>query len=243
MRIRHILGIPVHDITYAETLDWFTEAISADAARQVCTVNPEFVIRAQNDEDFRCVLSEADLCLPDGQGLLWAARARRKPLRERVAGSTLTWRIAARAAEFGWRLYFLGAAQGVAVGAAEILAARYPGLNVVGTYSGSAQPEEAAHIIARVREARPDVLFVAYGAPQQDFWIARYRDELDVPVMMGVGGSLDFVTGTAVRAPEWLQRLGLEWLHRLLIEPWRWRRMLALPKFVWAVLTRRDAVV
>ncbi len=243
MNIRHILGIPVHDITYAETLDWFAEAIAADAARQVCTVNPEFVMRAQYDKEFRRVLSEADLCLPDGQGLLWAARARRKPLRERVAGSTLTWRIAARAAESGWRLYLLGAAEGVAERAAEILAAHYPRLNVVGTYSGSPQPEEAARIIARVREAQPDILFVAYGAPQQDFWIARHLAELSVPVMMGVGGSLDFVTGTAVRAPEWLQRLGLEWLHRLIIDPWRWRRMLALPKFIWAVLTRRDAVI
>jgi N-acetylglucosaminyldiphosphoundecaprenol N-acetyl-beta-D-mannosaminyltransferase len=102
---------------------------------------------------------------------------------------------------------------------------------------GSPDPGEDEVAVTRIRAARPQILFVAYGAPAQDKWIVRNRDRLKVPVMIGVGGAFDFVAGTATRAPVWVQRLGLEWLHRLIHQPWRWRRMLTLPRFVWAVLT------
>jgi N-acetylglucosaminyldiphosphoundecaprenol N-acetyl-beta-D-mannosaminyltransferase len=196
-------------------------------------------MRAQQDKAFRRVINQADVCLPDGVGLLWAARRLGCPLRERVAGSTLTVQLAERAAQSGWRVYFLGAAPGVADKAAEILQSRFPGLIVAGTWAGSPSPDEQASIVERVRDAAPDILLVAYGAPAQDVWIARNQPLLRVPVAMGVGGSLDFIAGVAKRAPVWIQRIGLEWLYRLVREPWRWRRQLALPRFVWHVLCAR----
>jgi N-acetylglucosaminyldiphosphoundecaprenol N-acetyl-beta-D-mannosaminyltransferase len=124
----------------------------------------------------------------------------------------------------------------VAERAAEVLVRRHPTLQVVDTYGGSPADAEAAEICARIKAARPDILFVAYGAPRQDLWIARHGRPLGVPVMMGVGGSLDFLVGAQKRAPRWVRKINLEWLYRLVLQPSRWRRQLALPKFVWAVL-------
>ncbi|MDP7260139.1 MAG: WecB/TagA/CpsF family glycosyltransferase [Anaerolineales bacterium] len=239
---RLFLSVPVHDVTYAETLDWIARAVAADEPRQLCTVNPEFVMTAQTHAEFRRVLQNADICLPDGQGLLWAARWRGVALRERVAGSTLLGRLAQRAATHGWRMFFLGAAPGVAARAAAILEQKHPGLLKIETMEAGPHPEQAGQIIERVRVARADILLVAYGAPEQELWIDRYGDDLRVPVMMGVGGAFDFVAGVTARAPLWAQRLGLEWLHRLWMQPWRWRRMLALPRFAWAILIRSNAI-
>jgi len=236
LRSLYILGVRVDDVTTSEALDLIEQFIAERTPRQICTVNPEFVMRAQQDDIFRQVINDAALCLPDGVGLLWAARRLGRRLRERVAGSDMVWRIAERASQLGWRMYLLGAAPGVAEKAAQVLQARYPALNIVGTFAGSPAPAEEDAIVARICAAQPDVLLVAYGAPAQDVWIARNQSRLQVPVTMGVGGSLDFVAGVARRAPTWMQRIGLEWLHRLIHEPWRWRRQLALPRFVWRVL-------
>ena len=234
-----VLGVRVDDVTADEALALIARFLAERAPHQICTVNPEFVMQAQQNGAFRKVINDVALCIPDGVGLLWAARRLRHPLRERVAGSTLVVQIAERAAQSGWRLYLLGGAPGVADKAAAILQARYPGLVVAGAFPGSPAPDEEDDIVERIRAARPDMLFVAFGAPAQDLWIARNQSRLQVPVAMGVGGSLDFVAGVARRAPEWVQRIGLEWLYRLIREPWRWRRQLALPRFVWHVLRSR----
>ena len=136
-------------------------------------------------------------------------------------------------------MFLLGAGPGVAERAGAVLVERYPGLNVVGAYAGSPADADAPEIIERIGAARPDVLFVAYGAPKQDFWIARHGAATGVPAMMGVGGSLDFLAGVQKRAPRWVQRINLEWLYRLIAQPSRWRRQLALPRFVWAVLMQK----
>ena len=209
-----ILGVRVDGVTMGETLDWFEAAVAGRQPRQVCTANPEFVMAAQRDPAFRAALNAADLVLPDGVGLLWAARRLGGRLPERVAGSDLIFQLAERGARLGWRLFLLGAAEGVAARTAEVLQARAPGLVVGGTFAGNPRPEAA-----------PDILLVAYGAPAQDLWIARHREALGVPVSMGVGGAFDFVAGTARRAPAWLRRMGLEWLHRLARQPWRVRRV------------------
>jgi len=209
----------------AETLAWIEAAVAERTPRQVCTANPEFVMLAQRDAAFRAVLQRADLVLPDGVGLLWAARRLGAGLPVRVAGSDLIDRLAERGAARGWRIFYLGAAEGVAARAAQVLQARWPGLVVAGTYAGSPRPADEDALVARVRAAAPDILLVAYGAPRQDLWIARNRERLGVPVSVGVGGSFDFVAGVARRAPVWLQRLGLEWLHRLWRQPWRARRI------------------
>lgn len=234
-----ILGIPVDRVDEEEALARILGFIEGGGAHQAATVNPEFIVAAQKDEEFRRVLQGADLALPDGAGLLWAARYLGEPLKERVAGVDMVVRLAEIAAEKGYRLFLLGAGEGVAQATADILRREHPHLAIVGIYAGSPSPEEEAGIVEMVREARPHILFVAYGAPQQDLWVRRNLGRLEVPVAMGVGGAFDFISGRAERAPAWMQRLGLEWLHRLLREPWRWRRMLALPKFVWLVLNSR----
>lgn len=237
-----ILNTPVHHVSKADVLALVRHWLAGTRLHQIATTNPEFVMLAQRDPDFRHILHHADLCIPDGVGLLYAARWLGTPLPERVPGSELVHDLAALAAAEGKRLFLLGAAPGVAEEAAAIFQRRHPSLQIAGTYAGSPAPAENEAIVARINASQADLLFVAYGAPNQDKWIARNRDNLPtVRVAIGVGGSLDFVTGRAIRAPRWLQNLGLEWLHRLVKEPWRWRRMLALPHFALRVLLSRLA--
>ena len=233
-----ILGVPVHRVDVAGTLAQIAAWLAAPPGpcRQICTVNPEFIVDAGRDPAFAAALGRADLRVPDGVGVLWAARRLGAPLTERVTGSDGIYHLCAAAATHGWRVFLLGARPGVAAQAAATLAARYPGLAVVGTYGGSPADADWPAIRAQLAGARPDLLFVAYGHPRQDLWIDRHRHELPARVAIGVGGAFDFVAGTARRAPRWMQRWGLEWLHRLIRQPWRWRRMVKLPVFVLRVL-------
>jgi N-acetylglucosaminyldiphosphoundecaprenol N-acetyl-beta-D-mannosaminyltransferase len=197
-----ILGIPIHDVTLDEAVEQAAAWVKEGRAHQMATVNPEFVMAARRDPAFRAVLEGADLCLPDGVGITLAARYLGRPLRERVAGVDLVEALAARAARDGWRVFFLGAAPGVADRAASLLAARYPGLTVAGTHAGSPRREEEDDIVRRVREARADVLLVAYGAPAQDLWLARNLARTGAKVGVGVGGAFDYIAGVVPpRAP------------------------------------------
>jgi N-acetylglucosaminyldiphosphoundecaprenol N-acetyl-beta-D-mannosaminyltransferase len=234
-----ILGVRVSNVDVPESVAIIEGLIESGTSHQLVTVNTEFVMAAQKDAEFKAIIHAAALALPDGFGLLWAARFLGHPLKERVTGVDTVQRIAGLAAHKGYRLFLLGAAEGVADLCAQQLSSKYPNLQIVGTYSGSPAIEEEDEIVALVKQAKPDVLFVAYGAPQQDKWIARNLERLGVPLAMGVGGAFDFIAGIAVRAPQWVQQLGLEWLHRLCREPWRWRRMSALPRFVGLVILRR----
>lgn len=231
-----ILGVPVDAVTQREALDWTIRALANGQPHQVATVNPEFVMRARRDPAFAAILHEADLCLPDGAGLLWAARHAGRPLPMRVAGVDFVRALAGEGARQGWRFFFLGAGAGVADAAARVLRAEYPGLRVVGTYTGSPDPASDRLTVAAVRQAEAEVVLVAYGAPAQDLWIARNLAATGARLGIGVGGAFDFIAGRTRRAPRWMQERGLEWLHRLAREPWRWRRMLALPQFVVCVL-------
>ncbi len=235
----NVLSIPVHALTFNDMLNQIGIWIKGDRPRQICTVNPEFLIAARRDSLFFTILSLADLRIPDGVGLLWAAKRLGRPLPERVTGSDGVPLIARRAALEGWRLFFLGARPGVAAEAARRLQTCYPGLQIVGVYAGSPAASEEDAIVERINASGADVLFVAYGAPAQDKWIARNLNRLTPRVAMGVGGSLDFVAGVTRRAPLWMRRWGIEWLHRLIQQPWRWRRMTRLPRFVLAVLFSR----
>jgi len=221
---RWFFGVRADDVTWDEMLAHIEGYIAEGKPHQIVTINPEFVMTARRDPEFRAVINNSALALPDGVGLLWAGRLLGQPLRERVTGSDGVPRIAERAAVKGWRLFLLGAAPGVAKETARRLAKRYPGLRIVGTHAGSPALEEEDYIVGLVHRTQPDILLVAYGHPKQDKWIARNLNRLGVPVCMGVGGALDFIAGVVPRAPVWMQRVGLEHLYRLVQQPWRWRR-------------------
>ena len=234
-----VLGVRVDAVDTEQTLQRIEELLRAGGHHLVATVNPEFVMRARRDPAFNQVLETAGLCLPDGWGVTWAARRQGRPLPERVTGVDLIPELAGRAAARGWRLFFLGAGPGVAEAAAEQLRVRFPSLVVAGCHSGEAGPVGDEESLARIAEARPDIVLVAYGAPLQELWIARNLERLQAGVGIGVGGAFDYLSGRVRRAPAWMRRLGLEWLFRLLRQPWRARRMAVLPIFALEVLRSR----
>ena len=239
MKDTTILGVRVDDVTYAEVCERVAAWVAQDGPHQIATVNPEFIMLARRDPIFYKTLQQTALNVPDGIGVLYAARQLGQPLRQRVAGIDLMQCLCERAAQQGWRVFLLGAGRGVAELAAAKLGQQYPGLIVVGTHAGSPRPEDRNEIIARVQQTQPQLLFVAYGAPAQDNWLAENLGTIatgHAVVGMGVGGSFDFIVGTQQRAPKWVQRVGFEWLDRLLRDPKRWRRQLALPKFAALVM-------
>ena len=222
-----IAGIPIDDLTMDEALDRIEEFIASGRPHQIATVNADFIVKAWDDPELRYILQAADMLTADGMPLVWGARLLGVPLQDRVTGADLAPALAKRGAQKGWRFYFLGAHPGVAARAAEILTQRHPGLQVAGVYSPpmSSVVEMEAAILERIRQARPDVLLVAFGNPKQEKWIHMHQAALNVPVAIGVGGTLDFIAGETRRAPQWMQRVGLEWTFRLLQEPRRlWRR-------------------
>lgn len=238
-----ILGVRVDDVDEAEALAW-CERFIADRRRSVVTPNPEIVMAARRDAALRHALARADLAIPDGGGLLLAARWWGRPLRAQVRGSDLTERLLARAAAVGWRVFFLGGAPGVAEAAATRSASRWPGLRVAGTFAGEAEEPGDRATRAAVAAAGPvDILLVAYGASRQERWLVRNLPHLDVGVALGIGGVLDFLSGRVPRAPRWLREARLEWLFRLIIQPWRWRRQLAAARYFplvgWLALRER----
>jgi N-acetylglucosaminyldiphosphoundecaprenol N-acetyl-beta-D-mannosaminyltransferase len=220
-----VLGVRVDDVTYNVALQRCV-AYARDGRRHlVVTPNPELVVLARRDPAFRAILNRADLAIPDGGGLLLAARLWGEPLAEQVRGTDLCYGLAEAAPRHGLRLFLLGGAPGVAEGAAAALRRRAPGLEIAGTFAGDASPAGDAETAAAVRRAgRCDLLFVAYGAPRQERWIDRNLAALDVGVAIGVGGVLDFMSGRVRRAPALVRRAGLDWLFRLLQQPRRFRR-------------------
>ena len=234
-----ILGVHVHVVTMAEAMRAAEAMTGSNEAHQVVTVNPEFIMTAQENQEFRKVLNRAALSFADGIGVVWASRILGHPIRERVPGVEMFENLVSIAAARGLRVFLLGAAEGIAELASQVLQQKHPGLRVVGTFSGTPKPEDDASICEIIEKAKPDLLFVAFGAPNQDLWIARNQRHLRIPLAMGVGGTFDFIVGKAKRAPKALRVVGLEWLHRLIREPWRWKRQLALPRFAVAVFLQR----
>lgn len=226
-RLLVILGVPIDNLTMEEALERCDAFITAGRAtgrtHQIATVNANFVVNSLHDPELRRILQEADMTTADGMPLVWASRLLGGPLPGRVTGVDLVPVLAARAVERGYSIYFLGAREGVAARAAEMLQRRHPGLKVAGVYS----PPPASvltmdrTVVERVRDARPDILLVAFGNPKQEKWIHMHAPELQVPVCIGVGGALDMIAGTTRRAPLWMQHSGLEWVYRLAQEPRR----------------------
>ena len=225
-----LLNVRVDRVDFAAAMGCVRQAIQARRPCQIVTVNVDFVKLAKADSAYRRLINTADLSVADGMPLLWAARLIGAPLPERITGTDLVLGCAQMAATEGHRLFLLGAAPGVADQAAAELERRFPGLTVCGVYAppfGPWEEDEDRRIVERIQSARPDVLFVAFGAPRQDVWIREHMAELNVPVSVGIGGTLNFLAGKIRRAPQWMQDFGLEWLYRVVQEPGRlWKRYL-----------------
>lgn len=238
--IKHeIFGIPVNALTYQDAVDWVAESVAAGKRSWILAINPEKIMKALSDEKLRQLLLQADLFIPDGIGVLWAGKVLGKPFPQRVTGVDIVVLLVKEAATRGWRIFLLGAPPGVSQEVADGWQLKYPGLQVAGHFHGYYQAEEEGQVVLKIRAAAPDLLFVAMGSPRQEQFIVKNRDELGVPVCMGVGGSFDVLSGRKKRAPVWMQKTGLEWSYRLLLEPRRILRMSALPKFVVLVLRRK----
>ena len=219
-----LLGVPFHDVTMAETLDEIDAIVAARTPRFIATANLDFAAQASRDVELQRILLDAHLVLCDGTPLVWASRWLSAALRERVAGSDLTPKLAARAAARGHRLFFLGSDEAVLQTATERLVSEHPGLIVCGIYSPPyAKLLDLDHeeIDQRIRDAKPDIVLVALGAPKQEKWIYMHYRRLEVPLCIGIGASLDFIAGRFSRAPVWMRKCGLEWVHRLAQEPRR----------------------
>jgi len=242
-----ILGVPFHDVTMAETLAHIDQLVAARRPRYLATANLDFAAQASHDVELQRILLEAHLVLCDGTPLIWASRWLHAPLRERVAGSDLLPNLAAHCAQRGHRLFLLGATDDTLAEARRRLEATHPGLIICGTFAPPvARLLDFDHdaIIERVREAKPDILLVAFGCPKQEKWIYMNLPRLPAPVSIGVGASLDFVAGRFRRAPRWMRAAGLEWIVRLLQEPRRLfnRYLFDLFFFVRALRRQRAAL-
>ena len=222
-----ILGVGFDNLTLEEAAQAAADLIEGEGFHYAVTPNPEFLRLAKKDGEFRAVLNGAGLVLPDGVGVTYAAKLLGCPLKGKVPGIDFAARLMAWMAGEGKRLFLLGAKPGVAEQAALNLLAAYPGLIVCGTHDGYFQ--DSAPVVDEIRASCADVVFVCLGAPKQEFWMAQYGPLTGAKLMVGLGGSLDVFAGVVERAPEGWQRLGLEWLYRLIKEPRRIGRMAKLP--------------
>ncbi|CAM5797273.1 WecB/TagA/CpsF family glycosyltransferase [Brevibacillus borstelensis] len=237
-QVANILGVSFSTRGFDETVAHLVDRIREGKQTHVVTANPEIVMLAKENRSFLKLLDQAYV-VPDGIGIVYAAKWTGEPIRERVAGVELLEALMAAADREKWKVYLLGASPEVNRLAAEKLSERFPGARVVGYRDGYFQRDEEQRVVQDIAEKQPHLLFVAMGAPRQDEWIAAYRDQLQATLAMGVGGSLDVIAGKVKRAPKLWQRLHLEWLYRLLAQPSRWRRQLAIPLFVWTVLKEK----
>jgi N-acetylglucosaminyldiphosphoundecaprenol N-acetyl-beta-D-mannosaminyltransferase len=236
-----ILGVPFDNVTTAETLGVIGEMIASGQPHYGATANVDFIVQAMQDIELRRILFDAHLVLADGMPIVWASRFLGNPLPERVTGSGMIPQLLLRAEQKGWKVFFLGGTEQSVSAAAEKTRARHPRLQLVGAYSPPFKPlleMDHAGIICRIREARPDILLVAFGCPKQEKWINLNYREAGVPFAVGVGATIDFLAGTFKRAPVWMQKSGTEWLFRMLQEPQRLagRYARGLWIFGWAIL-------
>lgn len=235
-----VLGVPVDLVTMESALAFIEERIRSREPSTIVTLDAAGVMLARESPQFGEIVRQAELVTPDSVGILWALRRKGQPLTSTVSGVNLMAEICALSADKGYRIYLLGAAPGIAELAAERLRLRYPGCHIVGTRHGFF-PEDSDEVVARdVAAAKPDVLLVAMGMPAQERFITRTRSIIAAPVAIGVGGSFDVFSGKTKRAPRLVQRLRLEWLWRVILNPKKISKVKALPRFVLAVLRDRS---
>ena len=230
----NILGVYVNKYTMEQAVKKAAELIETEGMSMIFTPNSEILLYASNNPDFTKVLNQANMIIPDGIGVVYGARILGEPLKERVAGYDLVCNLFPIMAQKGQSVYLLGAKPSVAEKAAENLTKKYPGLVIAGTHDGYFKDDD--EVIADINRSNPDFLMVCLGFPKQEQWIFDNRDKINTRLAIGAGGCLDVFAGTVARAPEFYCNHGLEWLYRLVKQPSRFVRMLALPKFGFKVL-------
>lgn len=223
----NILGIHFDNLTVAEAVDIGAGFLDGDCFHYAVTPNPEFILSAEKDVEFRSIVNGADLVLADGIGVIHSARLLGTPLKGRVTGVDFAAHMLAQLDKRGGRLFLLGAKPGVAEVAGQNITQQYPNLIVCGTHDGYFKQDEP--VVQAIREAKPDLLFVCLGAPKQEKWMAAHGADTGAKLAIGLGGVLDVYAGTVQRAPESFQKLGMEWAYRLYKEPKRFSRMAKLP--------------
>lgn len=220
-----LLGVPIDAITNGQALERLQGMLASGKQHHVLTPNSEMLVAAHHDDAFKQVLRQGDLNLPDSQGIVTMGRYIGQYVPERVTGVDTVTALCSALTEAD-SVFLLGAAPGIAEQASLALLAKNPHLQIAGTYAGSPRDEDAQIIIEQINAVHPHILFVAYGAPEQDMWIARHLEQMpSVRIAMGVGGTFDFLAGIRKRAPNIFQALGMEWLWRLVLEPRRFPRI------------------
>jgi N-acetylglucosaminyldiphosphoundecaprenol N-acetyl-beta-D-mannosaminyltransferase len=229
-------GVKVDNVTQAEAIEKVRQFLSTSHPHMIFTPNPEIIVSAQNDQALRNILNAASLRVPDGISMVVVSKILGNPLKERIGGIDLMTKIVELSGREGYRLFLLGSAPGVAQKAAQILIQKYA-VKIVGTNDGYFSDDLG--VINKIKASGADIVFVGLGAGRQERWLNRHLNELGVKIGMTIGGSLDVISGNKKRAPQWIQALYLEWLYRLITQPDRWKRQLALPKFLWLMLFKR----
>lgn len=233
-----LLGAFIDSLTLEQCVEKISFFIDKSKQSYVITLNPEMLYRAQLDREMLGIINRADLVTADGVGIVWASRIAGQPVPERVTGIDLVMRLLDSAVVKGWRVFFLGSAPGVAESAAQKAVDLFPGLCVAGTYHGYFSEEDNNEVVSKIISVSPQLLLVAMGSPRQERWIFNNIGSFDGVVAIGVGGSLDVLSGNVRRVPESLRKLNLEWLGRLFQEPRRWKRMTVLPRFAFLVFMK-----
>jgi len=245
-----IFGVRVDKVSLEEAVCKVEEFLQDDEPKTIYTPNTEIIMEAKEDEGLKEVLNNGDLIIPDGIGLIYASKIKKKPLVERVTGFDLSIEMIKLADKNKYSLFLLGGEEGIAKKAGEKIVEKYPNVKIVGhnngyfkgAHIGFPGHEEEREVIEKIKKAKPDILFVGFGAPKSEKWIELYKNELNCKVMIGNGGTMDIIAGKVKRAPEVYQKLGLEWFYRLIKEPSRIKRQIALPKFMFKVVFGKDVV-
>ncbi|QZY57401.1 WecB/TagA/CpsF family glycosyltransferase [Crassaminicella profunda] len=234
------MGVFVDQGTLEDATNRCIEFMNTMGCKMIITPNTEIIMSAQKDSKLRQIINHADLVIPDGIGIIYASKIQKKGLTERVTGVDLMHKILEYCNENQKSIYILGGKPGVAEKACENIKNKLSGVEIKGFRDGYFKEEEEGKIIENINRLNADILFVALGAPKQEIWMDKYREKLKSKIVMGVGGSVDVWAGTVKRAPKIYQKLGLEWFYRLLKEPWRYKRMMVLPKFMIKVILNKQ---